>query len=190
MADSKALTLRTTCPKCGRVLESDSLEGLNKLASKCCKSKAKKTVGAVPRVLRETAPATWQVSFDRAPLSQNKTTYSPWYVHHNDKKNWLRRMTEVAPYLGGTYWYSEWEVTRVYGPRNKEMDTANLVGGLKGFFDCLKDTSIIVDDAPKHFKANYLQLKGESNMTILRLLAYRFKEGGELVTCKNSQTAT
>jgi len=159
------------------VLEAASLEELSKLAAKCCKKRPSKKDKSAPRVPpkppRSGPPIDWVLEFDRLPISQNKTTYSPWYVHHNDKRDWLRRISLSAYKLGGTFLYSSWRVERHYGGRNKEFDHANLVGGLKGFFDSLVQLGVIQDDAPTFFKADYVQFPATKSFTRLVLLEYQ-----------------
>ena len=50
------------------------------------------------------------------------------------------------------------------------MDYGNLVGGCKPLPDALIEAGVIVDDNPKHFKAEYGREKGTEPGTRIELL--------------------
>lgn len=110
-------------------------------------------------------------TFDRAVLSQNRTTYAHWSSHHKDKRSWEKHLLpQLGPYQGLLLRWSSWRLTRVYAGRCREYDYANLIGGAKPLIDLLIEMRILIDDSPGHFLCDYVQEPGDANQTILTLL--------------------
>lgn len=51
--------------------------------------------------------------------------------------------------------------TRHYAGREREMDHANMVGGMKGAVDAMVRAGLLVDDSPKWFAAEYRQVRSD-----------------------------
>lgn len=59
--------------------------------------------------------------------------------------------------------------TRHYSGREKEMDHANMVGGAKGMVDAMVRVGLLVDDSPKWFEAEYLQVRSDRSGLHVRI---------------------
>jgi len=59
--------------------------------------------------------------------------------------------------------------TRRYAGREREMDHANLVGGMKGVVDAMVRVGLLVDDSPKWFEAEYVQVRSDRSGLHVRI---------------------
>lgn len=59
--------------------------------------------------------------------------------------------------------------TRHYTGREREMDHANMVGGMKGPVDAMVRAGLLVDDSPKWLEATYLQLRSDRSGLAVRI---------------------
>lgn len=172
-------TLASKCPRCGTTHRAKNLTQLKRQIFRCCrKTKGKRREPIRRQRCRLTKlpdielPATF--CFARTVMSQNRTTYSHWTVHSRDHKDWRKRVSHALRTLrGARFAWSLWLIERVYGPRNREFDFANLVGGAKPLVDSLIDLDVIEDDSPAHFECAYDQFRGEENMTRLTLKEFK-----------------
>ena len=166
---------RMTCPSCG-----ESITGtLAELAShqKSCGSKTGKKVKSTPLPRRippvkgpmPDLPFSQVVSMEIQ--SQNRSQYSHWTRYARYKDAWFTTLNLSLPRLQGRmFQWSLWRFTRIYAGRQRPLDYGNLVGGAKPLPDALIVAGIIVDDDPKHFKAQYEQIEGEKPGTLIELL--------------------
>lgn len=58
---------------------------------------------------------------------------------------------------------------RVYGPRKRRYDLANLIGGGKAIVDVLVSRGLLKDDSPAWFEGFYEQVPGEADAIHLRI---------------------
>ena len=49
------------------------------------------------------------------------------------------------------------------------MDHANLIGGMKGVVDAMARVGLLVDDSPKWFEAEYLQVRSDRSGLHVRI---------------------
>jgi hypothetical protein len=59
--------------------------------------------------------------------------------------------------------------TRHFTGREREMDHANLIGGMKGPVDAMVRVGLLVDDSPKWFTAEYLQVRSDRSGLHVRI---------------------
>lgn len=59
--------------------------------------------------------------------------------------------------------------TRHYSGREREMDHANLIGGMKGPVDAMARVGLLVDDSPKWFTAEYVQVRSDRSGLHVRI---------------------
>ena len=59
--------------------------------------------------------------------------------------------------------------TRHYSGREREMDHANLIGGMKGPVCAMVRVGLLVDDSPKWFTAEYVQVRSDRSGLHVRI---------------------
>jgi hypothetical protein len=156
--------MKSKCKVCGAEIEANDLGSLAKLLKKHCK----RVIEFVPPRL---VPVEVFVPF--ILFSQNKFHLKHWtvYKRYNDACQSAFNKIDTSPFGKGLP-YSEWELYRLYSGREKEFDQANFVGGSKCVPDTLKKLGIIVDDAPKHFKSEYYQVRTDRSGLVLKLTSF------------------
>lgn len=166
--------LTATCQKCGQEVQADTLPRLKRRLRNCCKKKGRPAKGVSSSYAGPHLEPGFIAVFDRLVESQNKTTYSHWRAHYDDKKDWYSRiLSTFYKYRGIKLPWSHWSLTRIYTGRHRELDYANLVGGAKPLIDSLIDCGIIEDDKRVNFVCDYDQNRGKVNATKLCLLEVR-----------------
>lgn len=112
---------------------------------------------------------TWTLRLDDASPSQNVLDRMHHLERYRYKQEWKWRIRAAKGFMA---------IPKAAGPRSlhverhgrKELDTANLVGGLKGIQDDLVQLGLFVDDTPGLLALTYSQHKlsrGEHPHTIL-----------------------
>jgi len=115
----------------------------------------------------------WEIRVPLVIKSQNQSMYSHWSTYTRGRDAWQAPLgILLRPVAGLRLPWSEWRITRVWGPRNRELDYGNLVGGAKPIPDALITAGVIVDDCPANFSCDYLQRKelqeSYTEITLLR----------------------
>lgn len=59
--------------------------------------------------------------------------------------------------------------TRHFAGRERLMDHANMVGGMKGAVDAMVRAALLVDDSPKWFEAEYKQVRSDRSGLHVRI---------------------
>lgn len=164
--------MESRCPICGAPIAHETLKGLQALALRHCKKKPVKQERPPVRQVYPVLP--WSLRLPLALKSENAFAWAHWSTYAKEKTSIERLVDPLLLGLKGCQWLrSEWRVTRVYCKPAREFDDANLRGGTaKILLDRLVKCHVIWDDAPKFFHADYEQVEGPVNETILTLLAY------------------
>jgi hypothetical protein len=113
---------------------------------------------------------TWTLRLDAASPSQNILDRMHWVKRYQIKNEWHSRIRSAKGFL---------KIPKATGPRSLRverhgrgtLDTANLIGGLKGIQDCLVELGLFLDDNPKHLHflmpSQHTLKRGEHPHTIL-----------------------
>lgn len=141
----------TTCPTCGH---------------------------SVPVVLRS-----WETWIDAKVESANVTRSNHGRAHHIYKQRrdyWMMLwrcasygenlgIFDVTPLATESKKRRHVTFTRHYTGREREMDHANMIGGMKGPVDAMVRVGLLVDDSPKWFEATYLQVRSDRSGLHVRI---------------------
>ena len=132
-----------------------------------------------PAVLRS-----WETWIDAKVESANVTRSNHGAAHHayrNKRDQWMMRW-KAAVWTGKLdarvplFWLlmnvdtrRHVTFTRHYTGREREMDHANLIGGMKGPVDAMARVGLLVDDSPKWFTAEYVQVRSDRSGLHVRI---------------------
>ena len=112
--------------------------------------------------------------------SLNNTLKDHWSVRGKYKEDWGMLLLSELKRAGYYKMRKNWlplkkhiTITRIMGPRQREFDHDNLVGGCKSLVDAMKGR-LIKDDTAEYVSVKYRQVEGERGGTIIEV---RF-EGG------------
>ena len=114
--------------------------------------------------------------------SLNKTLKQHWSVRVKDKEEWYMLLKSEAllsldgvlrsqPEITFNMWLVSKKhitITRIMGPRQREFDDDNMVGGCKSLRDATIGL-IIKEDTRKYVHFKYKQVKGERGETIIKV---------------------
>ncbi len=152
--------MRTTCPECQKVIESDDLKALTRHVKTCGKKTKVKGDRMPARSDRVVPPLPLVLSVTRKQCSQNDYKSNDHWFYTKDAKGWLQHLTPyvLQTSLRGLYLpWSKWSITRVYRKPQRHFDYGNLVGGAKPIPDALITLGVITDDNPDCFSCEYSQ---------------------------------
>ncbi len=169
--------MKANCPVCGVSVEAQDLQVLKASLKRHCRVKPPKVERPSARPMALNLPLSWTIN--HSLLSENKFLWAHWRVYQAEKSTWKSLISEpLRPLWGVRLLRSSWQLTRVYGPRQREFDYGNLVGGsAKGVWDALVQLDVLEDDRPSNISVQYLQRQGDIPQTILTLTALELDPG-------------
>lgn len=169
--------MKAACPTCGGVVEAAGLKEIRAALKRHCRAAPIKAVRPARNPIPPTIPLSW--TFHRPLLSENVFLWAHWRVYQAEKSAWQALLRDpLQPLWGARLLRSSWQLTRVYGPRQRELDYGNLVGGsAKGVWDALVKLQVLEDDRPSNLSVDYRQLRGSDPQTVLTLTSLELAPG-------------
>lgn len=124
----------------------------------------------------------WEAFIEARVESANVTRSNHGAAHHAYRKKrdqWMMRWRvarwsedgAAVPWrpIGGATVKRHVTFVRNYTGREREMDHANLIGGMKGVVDAMVRVGLLVDDSPKWFEGEYKQIHSDRSGLHVRI---------------------
>lgn len=115
-----------------------------------------------------TAVPTWSFVLDRKPPSMND--HSPnantarfQYRKERDAWGWLLKLAMGERHIPRANERRRLAITRIIGPREREYDYDNLVGGCKALLDAMVKAGLVLNDNARWLTATYAQERGAAS---------------------------